>query len=357
MNNQLIEKVIMSSNDYCPELIYDNPLLDREVAKALSKSFVKILNLSKQNPQSNNNLRLSVLENIRRMCQIEPENHVQVDESMTELLSEVYQKHIDSNISDSPDNTDKVLDAFLLKKMKELGLHPNFESSQNPEILQALLNLNDNKEHLYALYKEVIHWNVGNKKYMNVLRHLWNNNFDNYFDTSLGPTHNDISLKMKLEIEKFILEECYNLLSNRNMNIENCLSRNNSLCKLIKTCSVSPICFQISSSILNFIFIKTNFNAQIQKFISIFILDVKSNCNNIAFSTLYPIHLSNIVLLLDIELAEMPLHIKSQYIKSTIDNLKEIHESSENEFILLLSHFPLWFDIYYEQVPLNCNEE
>lgn len=353
MNKQLIEKVITSNNERCPELTYSNPLLDRSTAAALSKSFIKILRVSNQNSNINNNLRLSILENIRKMCQVEPENHLKVDENITELLKEVYQDNI-KNTSLREDSTEKQLDAFLMRRTMEMGTSSSFETSQNPEVLQALVNLNERGVYIQALSNEFIHWNVSNPKFLSVLKDLWNNNIIEDSDTrsqnnaTFDVTFDDISIKLKTEIEKFLLETCHSVLLSTDNETENQFS-NPTLINIVKNSSISPNSFRMCCGILNFIFIMTNFDLRIQTLITSFVKHIKDACPQKIISVLYPIHLSSVALLLDFAINNMPPQIKKLYSQNAVNNLNNIRKRSETDLIMMLSHFPQWFDIYFSQ--------
>ncbi|KAM3960682.1 uncharacterized protein ACR2FA_005273 [Aphomia sociella] len=222
MNNQLIEKVIKSNNGECPKFTYKNPVLDRNVARALSRSFVKILRISDQNPSINNNLRQSILENIRKMCKIEPADHLNVDESDVECLTELYQKRILESTS-ATQSTEKQLDAFMLRRFMDKNIDPLYESTVNPEIIQALINLNKSGVYLDILSKDIIHWNMRNGNYMSILRDLWNDKLPGEFGSKIC---DDIAIKMKSEIEKLLLEISYTILTERDIEMD-CIFANN----------------------------------------------------------------------------------------------------------------------------------
>lgn len=341
MNNQLIKKIIDTNNEPCPELLYHNPLLDKNVTDALSKSFIKILKISNQNSTSNNNVRLSILENIRKICKTEPEGHSQVDDNFTEFITEFYKSNISERANDTLESVDKKLDAFLVRKLTHMDVNSSFQSTVNPEVIQALINLNQYGVYLDTLAKDIIHWNVENKRYSNVLKELWDHSTS---DSSM--VTNDISIKMKPQIEMLILNICNNLFEIRNQDIQDVLKTNKDLTEILRKCLKSSQCFQMCSGILNFLFIMTNFDPELQKFIPEFAKYVKLNCSFDTFA-MYPFHLSSLVILLDFELNELPEHLKDKYIQPTLSQLQKLHKYSENDLILLLSHFPQWFDIYF----------
>ncbi|CAG9794764.1 unnamed protein product [Diatraea saccharalis] len=338
MNNQLIEKIIESSGVGCPQLTFANPLLDRKVAKALSKSFVKILDLAKENCNINNNLRISILENIRKLCTTESEGHLPVDESLTEMLTGLY---IDRLASTAVESTDKDLDAFLIRNFKSLQIDPRHETNINPEIVKALLNLNENGVYLEVLSKDIVHLNTNQSSVINILKTLWETD-------NVNGMYDDISIKMKPEIEKLLLQTCHNILLNRNIDIGNLLNSNDYLTQLIKRSAVSSECFQICCGVLNFLFVMTNFDSTLQLFIKAFVNLVKVQCPKITFSVLYPVHINYIVVLLDIDINELPEPLRCDYITPTIKYLQNVRDNSEYDFIMLLSHFPQWFDIYFQ---------
>lgn len=351
MNNKLIEKIITCSDEIFPEFTYSNPLLDKNVTKALSKSFVKLLNISKENGNDNNSLRQTVLENIRKVCKIEPEGHIKINEDITELLTSFYGKHVQSTSGSQSDDVDKQLDAFLIRRWKETNLNTSFGSSVNPEIAQALLNLNDKVELKSALVEDIIHWDQYNRKYLTVLKDIWykSNVAESSFDDNNKKAitlFDDISIKFKPEIEKLLLEISQYVLEEDNVDFDNVILANDNFITLLKYCAVSPQCFQMCISFLNYVFIKTDLHLQIQKLISLFVLNVKEGCK-VTISVLYPSHLSHVVTLLDINL-DMPITLKKIYIENTQKYLKKVYEKSEPDLIMLLSHYPQWYSIYFE---------
>lgn len=345
MNNQLIEKIITANNLPCPEFTYENPVLDRNVAKALSKSFVKILNLSQRNSKVNNNLRESILENIRKMCQIEPENHLKVDENITSVLLEFYEQNMtkDSRTSDS-DSTEKILDAFLIRNLKDMSINSSYNTPFKPEVVQALINLNRNGLYLDILLKDIVHWDCTENKNIRILRDIWSSDYVN----STSNKTDDVSIKFKAEIEKVLLEICHHIMGETDSNIDVMFMSDKSLKNLVKKCSESANCFQICCGILNYLFIMTNFDKKFQIFVQTFIRHVKENCLYITFAVLYPIHLNPTVILLDIELELLPSILQNDYVQNAKKYLNELGSKSENELIMLLSHFPQWFDIYFK---------
>lgn len=344
MNNQLIEKIITANDLPCPQFTYENPVLDRNVAKALSKSFVKILNLSQANSKVNNNLRLSILENIRKMCQVEPEKHVKIDENFTTLLLEFYQEIIKDSSPTCNESIEKTLDAFLIRNLKDMNISSSQKSPLNPEVVQALINLNQNGMYLDTLLKDVIHWDGTATKNIRILNDLWTCDTIN----TVSHTIEDVSIKLKPEIEKCILEICHSILNEADLDIEGRFISIAALKHLVKMVSNSASCFQICCGILNYLFIITNFDIRIQLFIQIFIRHVKNACSLDSFSVLYHMHLSHIVVLLDINVIDLPSSLENIYVESTNKYLSEIKSKSNNDFIMLLSHFPQWFDIYFQ---------
>lgn len=344
MNNQLIEKIITANNLPCPQFTYDNPVLDRNVAKALSKSFVKILNLSQTNSKVNNNLRLSILENIRKMCQVEPENHIKIDENLTTLLLEFYEK-VYKDSTTNTESVEKSLEAFLIRNFKDKNLSSSHNSQLNPEVVQALVNLNQTGAYLEVLLNDVIHWNSTETKNIRILiNDLWASDSI----STMSHTAEDISIKMRPEIEKCLLEKCHTILTETNPNVEGMFISDASLKKIVKTASNLANCFQICCGVLNYLFIMTNFDTNIERFVQTFIESVRESRSSNAFSVLYPTHLSHIIVLLDIDLLKLPPSLQNIYIESTNKYLSEIKLQSINDFVMLLSHFPQWFDIYFQ---------
>ncbi|CAG4978765.1 unnamed protein product [Colias eurytheme] len=333
MNPQLIEKVIKSNKEtICPEFTYSNPLLDQNVTKALSKSFVKIL-ASEQNTNVNNNLRLSILENIRKICRIEPENHIKFNEDHTELLTDFYRKHIHDTSINSSNDIEKELNAFLIRNFKELTINSSHNSHVNPEVVQALINLNCEAK-ASSLTDNLIHWNANDIQSKTLLNNLWN-------QSSGNSKINDIVIKNKPEIEELLLTTSLKLLEGTNDGTE--LS-NQQYERLFKTCAIAPYCFQICIDILNLLFVSTNFDVKIHDFIKLFISKVKMNCSEYAISYLYPTHLNHVVVLLDVDFNELPSPIKEEYVATAVKYLNDVRTQSESDFILLLSHFPQWFN-------------
>lgn len=332
MNNQLIEKVIKTHHKTCPPMIYDNPLIDREVARALAKSFMKILNLSNQR-NFNNNLRYSILRSIRKICQLHPENHVKVSENLIQLLIELYVKLIED--SSKTDQTDKTLDEFLMRNINDLNLSSNHVYSVNPEVIQSLLNLSDGHT-LELLTKNILHLS-NNKKNVILLKSLWSNN-------SLESANiNDTSIKLKTDMEHTLLEICYEVLINKELNYD--LFQAENINCLIRKCAKSSQCFQLCSQILNCLLVETSFNVYIQNFITLFIKEVQSYSNQ-SISVLYAHHLGCLVLLMDIDINSLPDYVKTNYIQKVVNLLRDIKIENGNDVIMLLSHFPHWFDIY-----------
>lgn len=341
MNNQLIMKIIHSNDiNACPKFTYENPLIDRNVAGALARSFMKILRVPQQDSNINNNLRHSVLANIRKLCRIEPENHLIVDENFTKLLSEVYE---DSLRSSETNCIDQTLDEFLIRRIKEVDINSNYQCSINPDVAQALLNLSENNSYVESISKDVVRLDMSNKKNVTLVKNLWiNSSLDNYVSSNF---YDDMALKMRSEIELSLLNVCHRLLTKPNLHAEELFSAN-TLADLVKKCSKSPECFQICSNILNYLFIHTNYNVDIKKLVSEFIKNVRANCSN-TISVLYPAHLSCIVVLLDIDLNTLHT-IKSKYVERTLCHLNRLHEDSHCDFVLLMSHFLQWLPIYFE---------
>lgn len=345
MNNQMIEKIIQSNGEMCPQLLYKNPIIDKEVAKAMSKSFVKILNISKDNSNINNNLRLSILENIRKLCTVEPEGHLSVDESVTEALSGLFIDQLQSTSAESNTmaSADKDLDAFLIRRFKSLNIESQYQPSINPEIIQALINLNEIGVYLEVLSQHIVHLNTEKDNTLNLMKALWScDEVDKIFDN-----FDDVAIKMKPEIEKLLLGICHSILSDPNINIEN-LFNNSYLTQLLTRSSSSAECYQICCSILNYLFIMTNFDSKLQTFIQSFANQVKARCPKITYSVLYPVHINYVVVLLDIEINELPEPFKGSYVTPTLKHLQNVRDNNENDFIMLLSHFPQWFDVYFQ---------
>lgn len=332
MNNQLIEKLIKYCSDTCPPFNYENPLLDVNVSRALAKSLVKILQDCSEDSVVNVNLRRSVLENIRKLCTVEPESHIKLTEDFHQEISVSYRKKLDN----SPFAVDKMLDEFLIKNTLEGNISSRFQNSISPESIQALLNLDIGM--LDVISKDMIHWDTNNEKYYNVLKDLWNNNLSNLSKESV----NILCIKVKPEIERIVLEQSLSVLENKDL--EEVFSVN-SFENVVKTCAISPICFQICIGTLNRVLIACNLNNNILAFIQKFICLVKKNC--LFISTLYPLQLTSAVIFLDIDLTVMPQNVKDKYVEHALQYIQKVREQSEYDLILVLSHYPQWFDIYF----------
>lgn len=343
MNSQIIEKVIKSNDaNTCPEFTYENPLLDRNVARALSRSFVKILRVSQKNSNINNNLRHAVLANIRKTCRIEPEKHVEIGENIINLLTEAYIEEIENQHTNQCTNqVEKDLDDFITRRLVELDINSNYQSSLNPEIAQSLINLDERS--LETISQNVLNIDIRKKKSLTLIKDLWTKPVSESATNNIG----DISISMKPEIEKILLNLCHSLLTEQNLNLKEllCLSH---LKDLAQKCSISPECFQICCGILNSIFSAVNFALILQLFITEFVRKVKETCSN-SISILYPFHLCHIAFLLDIDIGKMPEDIQGTYIKNTLPYLKKLHTESKTDFTLILTHNPDWFDIYFEK--------
>lgn len=334
MNSQLIKEIITVNDLPCPEFTFQNPLLDKNVAKALSKSFVKILNLSQQK------LRIPVLENIRKLCQTQPQNHMNVDENTPTLLSEFYTQKIEDSNHFIIDSAEKELDAFLIRNLKDKRIISRYEPSLNPEIVQAFRNLNEANNDQNAVWGDIIHWNIEDNKNAYILKDMW---------TSDSIVIEDIAIKLKSELEQLLLQICYDILKGNVADIKNLFVSNASLMNLSNKSSNSANCFQICCSILHYIFVITNFNKQIYDFIQLYIEHVKCNCSKFKFSILYQPHLMHIVVLLNVGLELLDESVKKEiYIEETVNYLKKLHSKSKDDLIMLLSHFPQWYDIYFK---------
>lgn len=334
MNKQLIEQIITATtNEPCPEIIFENPLLDKNVAKALSKTLVHIISSTEPNSQVNSNLRLSILENLKKLCQLEPENHIKIDDNFTYSLVDTYERQIAST---SNDDIGKILDEHLIRSMKDMDINSSHTKSLSPEVLQALINLKEHRGDLNILYKDIIHWDTMDKRIVHILKQLWIKS--NYMV-------DEISIKLKPEIEITFLEICHKLLNYSDCNIPELFVSNNDLKNIVTKCSVSATCFQICCSILNCLFVMTNFTNSMQIFIKTFIENVKVVCSHLTISVLYPMRLSHIALLLDIDIQELPKRIQTEYSEDAIRYMHELKTKSETDFLMLLSHFPQWFDI------------
>lgn len=337
MNNQLIEKLIESNQQTCPQFIYTNPALDVNVTREVSKSLVKLI----ENTRDNENpiLRRSILENIRNMCKNQPPGHADVDENITGLLIDVFQ----NRISRSDVDIDKQLEAFLIRTTKEVSLRTYPETTSNPEVVKALINLNHEKDLSDALSKNLIYWNTEDIKFEGILKDLW----DQYKNGSDIPE--DLSIKARSDIERLLLENTLALLEDTKRSTDDFTS-NNDILILIKLCSTSPNCFQICTSILNSLFILSHFDQKLLQFIHTFVYSVKNKNVSLSFSILYPTHLTYVATLLDFDIDEIQQEdVKNKYLMTTINYLNSVKEKSENDLIMLLSHFPKWFEVYCQK--------
>ncbi|KAG7297436.1 hypothetical protein JYU34_019423 [Plutella xylostella] len=342
MNNQLISKVIKFNNQSCPDFVYENPLLDRKMTEELVRSFVKVLNVPNQNQGVSNNLRLCVLENIRKLCQAGTEGHKNVDDNFTSMMTEFFNLNIGAGSSD--DSVDRKLDAFLARKLKHMELNSAFDSELNPEILQAMINLNCQGIYMEKLSTDLIHWDVNNDKQHHLMRNLWTN------PDSTGSSSqmlDDVTIKMKVELEKYLLSLCHYVIVNKDIEIRTVFTSYENLLQLVDKCVDSSQCFQMSISILNFIFITTNCDDRLQQFIPCFIIIVKNRVPSHKFMVLYPSHLSSVVILLDMDLDILESPFRDVYVTHTLAHLKRLHTSSLHDLIMLISHYPQWFDEYF----------
>ncbi|VVC98668.1 unnamed protein product [Leptidea sinapis] len=331
MNSQLIEKIIKTYNEKCPEIVFTNPLLDCEVSKALSKSFVKIIT-AKPITNVNSHLRLSVLENIRRICKLEPEGHLKVEENVTELLIDFYNKQIADSLKVPGKDNDKQLDAFLIRHV-DSDIKSHFQLNLDPEVIQALNNLNQN---VINLSENLIHLNALGRRGIKTVTNIRSGSKNE---------KNDTAIKIKCDIEHILFNAAVKVLENKDIKVSNLL--NEDIISLFKHSAESSTCFQICSNILNMILISSNFNGQIQDLITEFVRYVKLYCKEFSLSALYRINLQHIVILLDVNLQNVPESIGQTFHKSVRLYLNKLQNESEIDLILLLSHFPQWFDIYF----------
>lgn len=346
MNVQLIENLIISNNEPCPELTYSNPLLDKDVTLALSKSFIKILNISKEN--SNEKLRHTVLENIRNTCKIEPNDHLEVDEDATELLIAYFEKLNKETENSCGDNLKKMLDAFLIRM--ENTIRSSVKCPITPEVVQALLNLNNKIKNQDALVQNIIHWNQDDQKCMKFLKDHWKcyKNLKFSEDDKYKQFLDDASIKISSEIEKLLLDIACEILNDDNVDIDEILNKNVNK-TLIEISAISKECFQICISILNTLFIMNNFHFKIQELILVFLKKVKLECKLLTTAVLYPTHLNYIAVLLNIDIDIMTTEIRTIYSDVVNKYLSQVQKRSETELILMLSHFPQWSSVYFKQ--------
>ncbi|CAF4839463.1 unnamed protein product [Pieris macdunnoughi] len=326
MNPQLIEKAIKSFNESCPAVTYKDPLLDPAVTKALSKSFVQVLT-SKHNTTVDTNLRLSVLENIRKICKVHPEGHLNIHENHTAALVDVYKQAVFSN---NTSEIDQKLSAFLIRTCKDTDMKSCYNIDINPELVQALLNLDSSI--FNNLSDSIINWNTSDIRCSTILNNLWDQNI----------LRSDVVIKMKPEIENMLLNLCVKVLENRSLDLNLELS-DITYQRLLCTSAEVPNCFQICSSILNSVLTSTNYDSVILDLVYNFKCIIKTKSKD-HFSSLYPTRLIHIVILLDVEIQDLPDDFKQDYIRKTVGYLKEMHNTSPKNFTMLLSHFPQWFN-------------
>lgn len=346
MNNQLIEKVIKCGDPTsCPKFTFDNPLLDKNLARDLAKSFVKILQISQQDSKVNTNLRQSVLTNIRKMCRVEPENHQEIDKSITDLLTKAYTHSIGEKLSsDTTDPILRKLDEFLVKTMVESDVSSNYKPCFSSDTFQSLVNLSEKS--LQTISQDILYLDVERSKNLALVKNIWHTTTQNS-DLDCDVVSNT-TVKMKSEIEKLLLESSCKIISCKTTNFDSLISSNKDCKMLVETCSKSSLCFQICSKILNQLYLTSNFNKDLLEFISSFVKKVRASSYN--FSVLYPAHLSHIVLLLDIDLNILIEDERIKYMEQTKTYLCKVNEKSESDFIMVLSHFPQWFDVFYNKL-------
>lgn len=113
---------------------------------------------------------------------------------------------------------------------------------------------------------------------------------------------------------------------------------------LIDLCSKSPLVFQTCSSIINKLLIKFNFTEKFMNFLTYFINNVNTQCenNNIDIINIYPIKCRSILTLRAINNTNTSL-------ASALALKEEVKIFSANyprEFMCLLSHYPDLHNIY-----------
>ncbi|CAH1395963.1 unnamed protein product [Nezara viridula] len=107
-------------------------------------------------------------------------------------------------------------------------------------------------------------------------------------------------------------------------------------------CSKSAELFHVVSSIFNQFLIYLNANSVILDIVTKFITDVMAECdkNKSNFLSLYPIEYQSFVALLIIEPDFNP------YRNAVIEKIKFIKNTDPTDLLLLLSHFPLWMNVF-----------
>lgn len=340
MNTNLIQKIIKSQNNSCPKFNYENPLLDIKVARVLSKSMVKILNKCNQNTNINLKLRHCILENVRKVCQNQPDGHVHLDDNIIEILLHSYNEELNYKNKDNEEDYNKHLDEFLINKLQDMHINSNFIQAQKPEVVRALLNLQEDGFNYDKLKADIIHWDSNSVESLSVLNDIWTN--PKLTDSKLI---DNICIKLIPFIEHQLLEITTELLKNKIVATNEILLRDN-VKNLVNKCSISSNCFQICCKILNTLFVKSNFSVNIQKFIEEFIRDIYCICDR-KITSLYPKSLQSLVLKLNIDIAKILESVRDVYVESALQSLGKLYEISKYDTIMLLSHYSQWFDLFF----------
>lgn len=326
--NNVVERIIKLNNGSCPEFTYDNPLIDKDVARALSRSVIKVIT----NPEHdivNAKLKSSILINLHEICLNKTKEHVPVNDHIVE---EILRSFVSESESDDNENIGKKLDLFLMNNLKNIKIKSKYKARYNPETVQALLNLGSNVE---WLKDDFLLWDEGTDSRVV---------FKNIFNERITDRHmiDNMSVCNTSFIEKIILTKTTELLS-EDVDSEEILSSQDFL-NLINKSSVSPKCFQITTNILNHVLIKSEFNVKLLKLIRQFILKIKSLNNNIPI--LYPKSIQPLVLLLDMDVDDIPSQLMRFMTEPVFKSLNNLHVTNKHDLILILSHYPVWFDLY-----------
>lgn len=332
MNNNTIRKIIKINNNSCPEFIYDNPLLDGDIARVLAKSVIKII----QNPENkvNNKLRHCVLTTIRQTCQNKTEGHEILSDNIVEVLLRCYRQSIEDKETFTDDEILKCLDSHLKITFQDMPIASVTDLHHSPEVTQALLNLSDDKTLGNKLKDMVYYYGSDNA----IIKSIWNSKLS-IADAKLI---DEIVIKFLPSIEKELLKIGINLLSTSDCDLNEVLT-SNSFDNLLNKCSISSTAFQIFSKITNYMFINSNYNMKIQQFIQMCIKNIK--LQNAHIASLYPCPLQSLVLKLDIEVNDIPSALADVLINPVIFSMDTLRSSSEHDFIMLLTHYSQWFDL------------
>lgn len=122
------------------------------------------------------------------------------------------------------------------------------------------------------------------------------------------------------------------------------LSLEQELDKLITRIVNSSLIFQLTFNLLNEIFLVTNHSQEAINFIKIILDCINNRCKLCEkdIIDLYPINLQSCIILLKIEPNDHTQASKNY----TLNELKNIFLTNNQDAIILVSHFPIWLEIF-----------